>query len=155
MSPHGASWTRWLQRDDNEMTTSWWHCRWRQLKAMRKRRWYQNHDDDYKPCQACGCVEDGYHHHQGGLVVVLDMSLAVLSVVANLVVITSIRFNSIKAINVIRFKSIKILPSIRCNIKIITSIKYYIKVITSIRFNSIRIIPSISLNSLFVITLFS
>ena len=34
-------------------------------------------------------------HHQGGLVVVLDMSLAVLSVVANLVVITSIRFDSI------------------------------------------------------------
>ena len=29
---------------------------------------------------------------QGGLVVVLDMSLAVLSVVANLVVITSIRY---------------------------------------------------------------
>ena len=38
----------------------------------------------------CNCS-----HHQGGLVVVLDMSLAVLSVVANLVVITSIRFDSI------------------------------------------------------------
>ena len=36
------------------------------------------------------------NHDQGGLVVVLDMSLAVLSVVANLVVITSIRFDSIK-----------------------------------------------------------
>ena len=36
-----------------------------------------------------------HHHHQGGLVVVLDMSLAVLSVVANLVVITSIRFHSV------------------------------------------------------------
>ena len=38
-------------------------------------------------------------HHQGGLVVVLDMSLAVLSVVANLVVITSIRFDSISLNN--------------------------------------------------------